>query len=95
MPACRCLPTLPTRTSQAYTRSTRQHHSLKLEHPPHPRTPVAGTFVAQGGKGDGSVDQFTVLGHDLGPKGQQFVVTPGSAKTFSLQLTAPTRAFDR
>ncbi|KAL4425663.1 hypothetical protein ABPG75_009679 [Micractinium tetrahymenae] len=53
-----------------------------------------GTFVAQGGKGDGSVDQFTMLGHDLSPAGQQFVVTPGSAKTFALQLTAPTRAFD-
>lgn len=52
----------------------------------------AGTFVAQGGMGDGSVDNLRVLGYDTSLAGQQYTLQPGSAKTFSLQLVAPTRA---
>ncbi len=42
--------------------------------------------------GDGSVDNLRVLGYDTSLAGQQYALQPGSAKTFSLQLVAPTRA---
>ncbi|KAL4437969.1 hypothetical protein ABPG77_004190 [Micractinium sp. CCAP 211/92] len=90
-----CLPRFYAVRRARATRSTNQGIQISVK--PRGNYTLAfktndGTFVAQGGMGDGSVDNLRVLGYDTSLAGQQYALQPGSAKTFSLQLVAPTRA---